>query len=93
MVTLDLAFSNVVLMVSSTKLKNDFMVATRNKDYINVNPMTGHATDQPTSFVTYPSYPTPNAFPTELTIKPPKEVIHKFAFNPCVRDAHNYNIF
>jgi hypothetical protein len=59
MVARDPSSSNMVLMLSSSKLKSDVMVATRNKDYGNVNPLNGQATDQPTSSTPPSSDPTP----------------------------------
>lgn len=92
MVARDLASTSSIMMLSSTKLKNDVMVATRNKDYINLNSFTGQATDQPANSTSSASDPTPNVIPTELTIKPPKGVIHKSLFNPHARATQNYNI-
>jgi len=45
MVAQDASSSNTVLMISSSKLKFDVMVATPNKKYGNVNPLNGQATD------------------------------------------------
>lgn len=58
------------------------MVATRNKYYDNVNPLNGPTTEQSTNSAASPPNPTPLTIPMELTIKPPKGVIHKSSFNP-----------
>lgn len=65
--------------------QKDISVATRNKDYGNLNPSIGKATDQPCSST--PSTPGPlqiSKLAHELTIKP-QVVIHKSSFNPHVR--------
>lgn len=92
MVAWDLASSSLVMMLSSTKQKNEVMLAMRNKDYGNLNHSAGKATDQPTISNSSTSYPSPNTVPTELTIKPPKGVIHKSTFNPHARAAQKCNI-
>lgn len=92
MVTSDLTSSNLVLMISYTKPKNEVMVATESKDYSNVNILNSQSTNQPTNSTASPSDPTPNVVPTKLTIKPLEDVIHKSKFNPHARDAQNYNI-
>lgn len=48
MVPQDPSSSNTVLILSSMNPKFDVMVAARNKDCSNVNPLNGHATNQPT---------------------------------------------
>ena len=62
-------------------------MSTWNKDYGSL------ATDQPTTSTTNPSNELvpPTVIP-ELTIKPPKGVIHKSTYNPRARAAKNYNI-
>lgn len=72
--------------------QKNIMVATRNKDYGNSSPSIGHDTDQPANSTISPLDPTPNVIPTELTIKPPKGVIHKSTINPHLRATQNYNI-
>ena len=77
MVATDPTSSSKVLMVSVTKTKTDVFVSTRNKYY------GSQATDQPTTSTANLS--TESILPTtilELTIKPPKGVIHKSTFNP-----------
>ena len=50
-------------------------------------------TDQPTTLTTNPSNESvPPLVIPELTIKPPKGVIHKSTYNPRERDVQNYNI-
>ena len=62
-------------------------MSTRNKDY------GSPATDQPTTSTTNPSNESvPPPVIHELTIKPPKGVIHKSTYNPRARAAQNYNI-
>ena len=41
MVAQDPSYSNIVLILSSTKHKSDVMVATKQKDYGNMNPLNG----------------------------------------------------
>lgn len=74
-------------MLSSTKHKDEIMVSTRNKGYGNLNPSTSKVIDQSTSSTQSNSDPSPNLISTKLTIEPPKGVIHKSTFNPCVRVA------
>ena len=64
-------------MLSVTKPSTDILVSMNNKYY------GSQATDQPTTFTTNPSTESvlPTAIP-ELTIKPPKGVIHKSTYNP-----------
>lgn len=92
MVARDASSSNTVLMLSSSKLKFDVMAATHNKDYGNVNAANNQATDQPTNSTPSSSNHVPPPVPIELTIKPPKGVIHKTAFNPHLRATRNYNV-
>lgn len=89
LVSKDPTSSNLVLMLSSTKPKNDILVATQSKDYGNVNPSNGETIDQPTNLITSPSDSAPNFVPTKLKIKPPKGVNQKLTFNPCTRAAKN----
>ena len=67
-------------------------MSTRNKDY--GNPLlssNNQATDQPNPSTSTSSENIPPILP-ELTIKPPKGVVHKSTFNPRARAAQNYNI-
>lgn len=89
MVAQEPSSSNTVLILSSSKLRFDVMVPTRNQDYGNVNPLNGHAIDQPTNS-TPTSYD--SIMPPELTIKTPKGIIHKSSFNPRSRASKNYNV-
>ena len=77
LVATDPTSSSQVLMLSVTKPSTDNLVSMRNKYY------GSQATDQPTSLTTNPSTELvpPTAIP-ELTIKPPKGVVHKSTFNP-----------
>lgn len=92
MVVRDLASSSHVMMLSSTKHRDEIMVNMRNKDYGNPNTLIGKATDQLASSTLTSFNPSPNVIPIELTFKQPKGIIHKFEFNPCARAAQNYNI-
>ena len=87
LVATDPPSSSQVLMLSVTKPSIDILVSTRNKYY------GSQAIDQPTTSTTNPSTESvpPTAIP-ELTIKPPKGVIHKSTSNPRERAAQNYNI-
>ena len=49
------------------------------------------ATDQPSSSTTTSTEVVPPIIP-ELTIKPPKGVVHKSKFNPSAQAAQKYNI-
>ena len=71
MVAQDPASSSSVMILSSTKPKNEVMVATRNKDYGNSNPPTIHYIDQCASSTSSISYPNTSFIPTELIIKLP----------------------
>jgi len=79
--------SSQVLMLSITKPSKNILVSTHNKYY------GSQATDQPTTSTMNPSTESvpPTVIP-ELTIKPPKGVIHKSTYNPRARAAQNYNI-
>ena len=87
LVATDPAPSSQVLVLSSTKPSQDILVSTRNKDY------GSSATNKPTTLTTNPSNESvpPTVIP-ELTIKPPKGVIHKSTYNPQARATQNYNI-
>ena len=76
-------------MLSYSKLRSHVMVATQNKYYGNVNPPNSQANNQPASLISTSSDYVP---PLELTIKPPKDVIHKPSFNPRLRASQNYNV-
>jgi len=93
MVARDPPSSSSVMILSSTKMKNEFMLEMRNKDYVNSNLSTGQATDQPRNSTSSTLDPVPNLVPTKLRIKPPRGVIRKSSFNTHVRAAQNYNIF
>jgi len=80
-----------VLMFSISKQQNDALISIRNKDYVNAQLSNNKATDQPSSSTTTSTKVVPPIIP-ELTIKLPKGVVHKSAFNPHAREAHNYNI-
>lgn len=57
-----------------------------------MNPLNGQSTGQIASSTTSPLDPTTNDVPTELMIKPPKGIIHKYTFNPHIRATQNYNV-
>ena len=81
LVAIDHASPSQVLMLSIWKQKIDALISARNKDYGNPEPSTDKAIDQPSSSTTT----LPEVFPPiipELTIKLPKEVLHKSTFNP-----------
>ena len=76
LVATDPAPSSQVLMLSTTKPSLDILESTQNKDY-------GSLADQPTTSTMNPSNESvPPPFIPELTIKPPKGVIHKLTYNP-----------
>jgi len=91
LVAIDHASPCQVLMLSISKQQNDVLISTRNKYYGNPPSSNNKTTDQPSSSTTtspevvFPIIP-------ELTIKPPKGVVHKSTFNPCARAEQNYNI-
>ena len=93
MVVTDHASTSQVLMLSTSKPKIDVLVSTRSKDYGN-QPLSSNnqANDQPNPSNSTSSDPIPPPIAPELTIKPPKGVVHKLTFNPRARAAHNYNI-
>lgn len=80
-----------VLMFSVSKQKYDALISTRNKDYRNPQLSNNKTTDQPSSSKTTSTEFVPPIIP-ELTIKPPKWVVHKLKFNPRARATQNYNI-
>ena len=87
LVATDPAPSSQVLMLSTTKPSQDILVSKRNKYYGSLD------TNQPTTSTTNPyneSVPPPVIH--ELTIKPPKGVVHKLTFNPRAQATQNYNI-
>lgn len=57
-----------------------------------MNTPNGEATNQLTSSTSPPSDHSLPMIPRELTIKPPKGVVHNSSFNPRARVAKNYNI-
>ena len=67
------------------------MISTRNKDYGNPQLSNDKGKDQPSSSTTTSTEVVPPIIP-ELTIKPPKGVVHKSTFNPRARAAQHYNI-
>ena len=85
LVATDPAYSSQVLMLSVKKPSIDILVSKHNKDY------GSQATDQPTTSTTNLSTESvpPTTIP-ELTIKPPKGVVHKSTYNTQERAAHNY---
>ena len=74
-------------MLSVTKPSTDILVSMQNKYYDSLT------TYQPTTSTMNPSTKSvpPTVIP-ELTIKPPKGVIHKLTYNRQAKDAQNYNI-
>lgn len=82
MVAQDQASPSQTMMLSSTKHKDNAMVAIRNKYYGNLNPSSGKANHQPSISTQYTLDPPLGVIPIELTIKPPKRFIHKSTFNP-----------
>jgi hypothetical protein len=79
-----------VLMLSVSK-QNDALISTRNKDYGNPPVSNDKGKDQPSSSTTTSAEVVP-PLTHELTIKPPKGVVHKSTFNPRARAAQHYNI-
>jgi hypothetical protein len=80
-----------VLMLSISKQQNDALISTRSKDYGNPQLSNEKGKDQPSSSTTTSTEVVPPIMP-ELTIKPPKGVVHKSTFNPRARAAQHYNI-
>lgn len=62
-------------------------MVTQNKDYGNVNPPNGQATNQPTCLEPPSSDPIPPSIPMDFTIKHLNGFIHKFSFKPHSRAA------
>lgn len=91
LVATDHASTSEVLMLSITNPQNDVLVSTRNKDYGNPLSSNNQATDQPSTSTSTSLGVVPPVVP-ELTIKPPKGVVHKSTFNPRAQAAQNYNI-
>ena len=91
MVTTDRASPSQVLMLSISKQQNDALISTRNKYYGNPRSSNRKATDQPSSSTTTSLEVVPPII-HELTIKPPKGVVHKSTFNPYSRATQNYSI-
>ena len=91
LVAIDHASTSQVLMLSITKPQNEVLVSTRNKYYGNPSLLNNQATDQPNPSTSNASEVVPPIVP-ELTIKPPKGVVHISTFNPRARAAQNYNI-
>lgn len=79
--------SNTIMMLSSTKSKNDVMVYMRNRDYGNVTPSTSQASDQPSSSTSSASNPTPIEIPIELRINLPRELFINMCSN-LVQELH-----
>lgn len=80
-----------VLMLSILKHQNDALISTRNKDYGNPQMSKNKDKDQPSSSTKISIEVVPPII-SELTIKPPKGVVHKSTFNPRARAAQHYNI-
>ena len=91
LVATDHASTSHVLMLSIKNPQNDVLVSTRNKYYGNLLSSNNQATDQPSTSTSISSEVVPPVVP-ELTIKPPKGVVHKSTINPHARVAQNYNI-
>ena len=80
-----------VLMLSVSKQLNDALISTRSKDYGNPQMLNNKDNDQPSSSTTTSTKVVPPIIP-ELTIKPPKGVVHKSMFNRRAQAAQHYNI-
>ena len=77
LVATNLAPSSQVLKLSTTKPSQDIFLSACNKYY------GSQGTDQPTTLTTNPyTESVPPTVILELTIKPPKGVIHKSTYNP-----------
>ena len=92
MVATDHASTSQVLMISASKPKIEVLVSTRSKDYVNQASLLNYQVYQPIPSTSTSSDPIPPPITPELTIKPPKGVVHKLTFNPRARAAQNYNI-
>ncbi len=87
------ASTSQVLMLSTTKPNTDVLVTTRSKYYGNPPSSSNNQTiDQPNTSTSTSSDSIPPPISPELTIKPPKGVVHKSTFNPRAQAAQNYNI-
>lgn len=91
LVASDNASPSQVLMFSILKQQNDAFISTRNKDYRFPQLSNNKVTNQPSSSTTTSTEVVLPIIP-ELTINPPKGVVHKSTFNPRAYIAHNYNI-
>ena len=91
MVASENASPSQVLMLSVSKQQNDALILTRNKDYGNPRLSNNKDKGQPSSSTTTSTEVAPPIIP-ELTIKPPKGVVHKSTFNPRARTTQHYNI-
>jgi len=91
LVASDNASPSQVLMLSVSKHQNDALISTWNQDYKNPQLSNNKANDQPSSSTTTLIEVVPPIIP-ELTINPPKGVVHKSTFNPHARVAQHYNI-
>ena len=91
MVAIDHASTFQVLMLSASKLKNDILVSTRSKYYGNQLSSSNNQADQPNPSTSTSYDPIPPPITPELTIKPPKGVVHKSTFNPRALATQNYN--
>ena len=91
LVTSDNASPSQVLMLSILKQQNDALISTRNKYYENPQLSDNKANDQPGNSITTSTEVVTPIIP-ELTIKPPKGVVHKSTFNPHAKPAQHYNI-
>lgn len=90
---IDHASTSHVLILSATKPKTDVFVTTRSNDYGNPSLfLNNQAIDQPNTSTSTSSDSIPPPIAPNLTIKLPKEVVHKSTFNPQARAVQNYNI-
>ena len=87
----DNASPSQILMLSISKHQNDALISTRNKDYGDPQVSNSKENDQPSSSTTTSKGVVPPVIP-ELTIRPPKGVVHKSTFNPRARAAQHYNV-
>ena len=72
-------------MLSTSKPKDDVLVPTRNKYYGNQLSSSNNQADEPNPSTSTSNDPIPPLIAPELTIKPPKGVVHKSNFNPQAR--------
>ena len=82
MVATNQASTSQMLMLSASKKKDDVLVSTRSKDYGNQSSSLNNQVDRPNPSTTTSNDPIPPPIALELTIKPPKGVVHKSTFNP-----------